>query len=250
MLRRPGGALVVVGTTTVRLRSYGSDVPGEDDDDFCAVGLRADGRIERGFGDNGRRLIEIGRPVPAGTVLDQDIVHSAALDSRGATTIAGTVDGDQHQALGIVRLTRRGRLDRTFAGDGRLTVRFARRVEGVENPSVAIDSSGRTWIAAVTYRGDQFRTRLFAFSRSGRRIASGAENARTRFERARVWDLTLDDERPVIAANVGWSGLGPPPSGYAVLMRLDRPRPSRLATGVAVPLSDQRRIRIASPSSR
>jgi uncharacterized delta-60 repeat protein len=222
LLRQPGGRLVAVGTTTVRLRSYGSDVPGEDDDDFCPVGLDADGRIDPSFGHHGRMLVEIGRRPPSGTLVDQDIVRSAVLDAQGRITIAGTVDGDQRHAFGIVRLTPRGRLDRSFSRDGRVTLRFTHREEGVENPSLAIDRGGHVWAAVVTYRGDRFTTQLFALSPEGRRLASFGTHGRTELKARRAWALTLDHDRPVLSANVDWAGLDPPPSGYGVLVRLRR----------------------------
>ena len=220
LLRQPDGRLVIVGTTTVAQRSYGSDVPGEDDDDFCAAGLRVDGRADTTFGLHGRALIEVGSPPPRGTLLDQDIVTSAALDSHGAITIVGTIDGDHRQAFALVRLTRRGRPDRSFARDGRLTVRFSDRVEGLEHPSIAIDQSGRVWLAVVTYRGEHFTRHVYLIARDGRRITSLVTRGRAQREAARAWALALDDGRPLIAANVDWSGLGLPPSGHAVLMRL------------------------------
>ncbi len=96
---RPGGSVVVAGTN-YRFRR------GPNELDMFLARLRPDGSLSRSFGRRGRRAMDF-------SPLDR--ANDLVLQADGKIIVAGTID----YRLAVLRVTRRGRLDSTFSGNGR-----------------------------------------------------------------------------------------------------------------------------------
>ena len=100
-----GGSIVAAGTTS-------NDANPPQIDMFLAR-LRPDGSLKRSFGHRGRRVIDLNR---------LDRASDLALQAGGKIVVAGTSD----YRFALLRLTRDGRLDSTFSGNGKTFTRFNR----------------------------------------------------------------------------------------------------------------------------
>jgi uncharacterized delta-60 repeat protein len=148
-----GGGVAVAGTACPR-------------GGHCQVAvakLTAGGRLDRGFGQDGRATVDFG------TV--QSGASSVAIDSRGRTVIAGTVCGPLHCDFGIARLNKDGELDPSFGNDGRVVARVDpgdRRAFTSLN-AMAIDSRQRIIAAGNVSHG---RVALVRYGKDGHRDRS------------------------------------------------------------------------------
>jgi uncharacterized delta-60 repeat protein len=81
---------------------------------FALARFRRDGRLDRSFGARGRRLVGFGARRHAGA-------RAIARTPGGGLVVAGSATAeDGAPAIAVARLTRGGRLDRRFSGDGRV----------------------------------------------------------------------------------------------------------------------------------
>jgi uncharacterized delta-60 repeat protein len=102
---QPDGKIVVAGYS-VGLDS--GDVPATD---FALARYKADGTLDSAFSGDGMRTTNFG---------GDDVAYDVALQPDGKILVAGSSSGD----FALARYGPGGRLDHTFSGDGRLTVRF------------------------------------------------------------------------------------------------------------------------------
>jgi uncharacterized delta-60 repeat protein len=97
--------------------------------------FKPSGRLDPTFSRDGRTKIAFpGRAGAGGEAL--------AIQRDGRIVVAGSVSSRSGGDMAVVRLTPNGRLDRTFSGDGRRTIRFPREVGGSEASGVAIRRDG------------------------------------------------------------------------------------------------------------
>jgi uncharacterized delta-60 repeat protein len=102
---QPDGKIVVAGYS-VGLDS--DDVPSKD---FALARYNPDGTLDSGFSGDGRRTTNFG---------GDDAAYDVALQPDGKVLVAGSSSGD----FALARYEPDGRLDQTFSGNGKLTVRF------------------------------------------------------------------------------------------------------------------------------
>ena len=100
--------------------------------------LDSDGRMDRKFAGDGRRVISTGGRKYVWTGL--------AIDASGRPVV---VSQTTDRVL-VVRLTVRGRMDRSFAGDGRRTLDSGLTDDGFFDPEVVVDSQGRVVVVATS----------------------------------------------------------------------------------------------------
>jgi uncharacterized delta-60 repeat protein len=91
--------------------------------DLLLVRLRPNGSVKRFFGDRGRRRIDLN---------GIDKSAGVALQSDGKLVVAATTK----QQFAVLRLTRKGRFDRSFSGNGRTVTSFP--VPGRNTDAVAL----------------------------------------------------------------------------------------------------------------
>jgi uncharacterized delta-60 repeat protein len=116
-----GGRIVAVGTSV---------------GDFVVARYNPDGSLDKTFGTNGTRRIDIG-----GT----DQATAVAVDSSGRIIVVGSASSGANMV--VVRLTANGALDTSFDRDGIVTIDFG----GTEVANaVAIDSAGNIVVAGST----------------------------------------------------------------------------------------------------
>jgi uncharacterized delta-60 repeat protein len=120
----PGGKIVVVGYS-VGLDS--DDVPSKD---FALARYRADGTLDPGFSGDGTRTTNFG---------GDDAAYDLAVQPDGKILVAGSSSGD----FALARYEPDGRLDHTFSGDGKLTVRFGRDRRGTGALALVLRGDGR-----------------------------------------------------------------------------------------------------------
>jgi uncharacterized delta-60 repeat protein len=107
--------------------------------DFAVARLRSNGHLDRSFSHDGMKTTPFGNLARANDV---------AVDRRGGIIAAGDTctDRDNCEAA-VVRYKRNGRLNRSFSGDGKLSLDFERG-RGIDfASSVEIDSQGRFVVA-------------------------------------------------------------------------------------------------------
>jgi uncharacterized delta-60 repeat protein len=144
--------------------------------DFALVRLDRMGHLDSSFGGgDGAELISFGPERPAyGYALDRD--------ARGRTTVAGTAGRYRHQDAAFARVAASGRLDPSFAGDGRRVVNIGRNdvVTGMAVTSgggVVAEGTSKRFVDFRNVSSDLFLTRLRpdgglkgSFGRRGKRI--------------------------------------------------------------------------------
>jgi uncharacterized delta-60 repeat protein len=134
MAIQPDGKLVVVGSTTVN-------------GDAAVYRLNADGSPDRTFDGDGTVAIDSG---------GLETATAVALQPDGKIVVAGATDVDNDAV--VYRLNRNGSLDKTFDGDGRVSLDSG-GVEGAR--AVAIQADGKIVVAgSTTIRGDATVYRL------------------------------------------------------------------------------------------
>jgi uncharacterized delta-60 repeat protein len=116
------------------------------DSDFALARLNSDGSLDTGFGDNGKRTVDIG----GGTA---DAASAVAINAQGQIVVAGRGQFDNSGTLdfAVVRLNSDGNLDPSFSGDGKKTVAFDRGGPNVDVANaVAIDAQGLVVLGGYT----------------------------------------------------------------------------------------------------
>jgi uncharacterized delta-60 repeat protein len=150
---RPDGKIVVAGGAAVPPRIYYG---------FAIARYTAAGKLDRTFGRNGKTLMYFGSR--RSNVSD---LSAVAIQADGKVVAVGfssywPIGGRTRFAL--ARYTVRGRLDRSFGGDGKVLTDFARR--GYSNANaVAIQPDGKIIAAGGATISDQDYTEKFALAR-------------------------------------------------------------------------------------
>jgi uncharacterized delta-60 repeat protein len=140
---QPDGKIVVAGYS-VGLDS--SDVPSKD---FALARYNPDGTLDSGFSHDGTRTTNFG---------GDDVAYDVALQPDGRILVAGSSSGD----FALARYEPNGRLDHTFSGDGRLTVRFGDR-RGTGARALVLRGNGKI----VAAGGESGRFALVGFDPDG-----------------------------------------------------------------------------------
>ena len=144
---------------------------------FAVVRYLPNGSLDRSFGRQGIAYVGRGRRnwSPRALTLQRDgkiVVVGDGTEATGWTDFA------------VARLTRNGRLDRTFSGDGLQTVGPSNR--GDHASSVAVDRSGRIVIAGSSTHGSTpYKEGLFSRMAVTRLLPDGRLDRRFGFRRAR-----------------------------------------------------------------
>jgi uncharacterized delta-60 repeat protein len=126
-----------------------SDGPGDTvlvagrsiDDDPFVMRVGADGRLDTRFGKRGFAVLPRPWFIPGGLIQDR----------RGRLLVGGTTN---RRAL-VQRLTARGRLDTTFAADGRARIPPPRGLRGWDARYLALDAHDRIVVAGSGWTTDQ-----------------------------------------------------------------------------------------------
>lgn len=100
--------------------------------------LDSDGRMDPTFAGDGRRIISTGGRKYVWTGLAVD-------SSSRPVVVSQTTD-----RVLVVRLTAKGRMDRSFSEDGRRTLDSGLTDDGFFDPEVVVDSQGRVVVAATS----------------------------------------------------------------------------------------------------
>lgn len=119
------------------------------------------GRLDRSFGDRGRKYVLVGT---------QSRAFSGALTPDGGVVVAGWSEGRRSASVVIVKLKANGSLDRDFSGDGVTRIEVNR---GVEWPLIEVAPDGSIWLAWSSVKDFDYKThdsdiRVMHFTRSGR----------------------------------------------------------------------------------
>jgi uncharacterized delta-60 repeat protein len=144
---RPSGSVVVAGT------NYRWD---PDELDMFLARIRPDGSLNRSFGHRGRRAMDFS-PI--------DRASDLVLQADGKIIVTGTAD----YRLAVVRVTRRGRLDSTFSGNGRTLTTFHR--SGGYGQGVTLQPNGKIVAAGIgefDYEDDENKFALARYKNDGR----------------------------------------------------------------------------------
>lgn len=126
------GKVILAGTT------------GPVDGAFALVRFEADGTLDASFGGDGKVITRF--PTPA-TAEDVEIVH-------GNLIVVGTTGFSEDARIVVARYRTDGALDRTFASDGRLIIRFK---GGAYASDMAVQSNGKIVVAGEQLHPDGSR---------------------------------------------------------------------------------------------
>jgi uncharacterized delta-60 repeat protein len=146
------GKLVAVGFT-----SHGADA--QDSRLFAVARFLPDGRLDPGFSGDGHVTIDFG--------YGNDLAEAVAISPRGRILVAGSGARKHNRTLddfAIARLRDDGRLDRSFSGDGRRTVRFG-KARWDWAYGLALAGGGRVVLAGSTTSQDYRRPTQIALAR-------------------------------------------------------------------------------------
>ncbi len=124
---------------------------GSDKSRMVVAKYRAWGALDRSFGNEGRKFIELGRNSQA---------FSGALAPDGGILISGWSVG-KRSAVVVVKLRPNGSLDRDFSGDG--VSRIALRA-GVNWPLVEAEPDGSIWLAWASVRNYNYEKHVLRLS--------------------------------------------------------------------------------------
>jgi uncharacterized delta-60 repeat protein len=152
------GAFKLAIQTDGKILSIGYSDQGTTGYDFGLVRLNWDGSLDYSFSGDGLQTIDFGSH-------SDDWGHGIALQPDGKILVVGAADTDGGAALS--RLLPNGELDPSFSGDGRRTIRFARRSVGNAR-AVAIQQDGRIVVAGESFdRAGNLKPTLARFRRDG-----------------------------------------------------------------------------------
>jgi uncharacterized delta-60 repeat protein len=175
------GKIVLAGSVT--------NFPGGDGSDFLVVRYRPNGRLDHSFSGDGVQATTFARPAFG----SDDQGNGLALGSHGKIVVAGGTSTALYD-FAVARYRRDGRLDRSFAGDGKQHTGFGSKrsdqtVGADYGHDVAIDAKGRILVtgeADATIPEADFG--VVRYRPSGRldRSFSGNGKARIDFRRADI----------------------------------------------------------------
>jgi uncharacterized delta-60 repeat protein len=148
----PGGKLVAVG-----FAFKGGDA--QDSSLFAVARFLPDGRLDPSFSRDGHVTVDFGYA--------DDLAEAVAVQPDGRIVVAGTGARNHLRTLddfAIARLRDDGRLDRSFSGDGRRTVRFG-KARWDRADALALGRGGRIVLAGSTTSQDYRRPPRIALVR-------------------------------------------------------------------------------------
>jgi len=127
-------------------------VAGVTKDDFALARFKRNGDLDDSFSGNGKTTLDFGRDDGATRVRrrDFDSANDVAIQPNGRIVVAGTTHAYGRDYIALARYRRNGRLDRSFAGDGKRIVKFH---GGATAEGVAIQENGRTVTAGALSPG-------------------------------------------------------------------------------------------------
>ena len=146
------GKIVAAGFTR-----RGSD--GQDSVVFAVARFLPDGRLDPSFSPDGHAIVDFG--------YGNDQARAVAVTPSGKIVVAGSAGRERHATLddfAIARFRVDGRLDRSFAGDGRRTVHFGKR-RGDGAYGVALPGRGRIVVVGSSAAEDYHRPPQMALVR-------------------------------------------------------------------------------------
>lgn len=133
----PDGAIVAAGGTLQRYAVVSARY------DFALVRYLPDGRLDPGFGRNGRAVFRIG-------TVSEDFAYAVQADGRGRLLVAGKSHTRHAADLTLLRVDGNGTLDKGFGRKGRVVVRFGEA--GSDGRALALQPDGRILVAGSLYR--------------------------------------------------------------------------------------------------
>jgi uncharacterized delta-60 repeat protein len=170
---------------------------------FALVRYRTDGSLDPTFGGDGRVLTQFEDGFGGGA-------RSVAIQADGRIVAAGTAI-EIFGPFGLARYTRRGRLDRTFGGDGLVSVNMG---DGEETArGVTVQTNGKiiaVGYSGVPHEGGDTGTGYFALTRlrtDGRLDLSFSGNGKVRTSFGARLALAMGVAlEPGIIVVTGWAG--------------------------------------------
>jgi uncharacterized delta-60 repeat protein len=121
-------------------------VAGGAKDDFALARYKRNGHLDDSFSGNGKTTTDFGRDDATTRIRRRkyDSAYDVAIQPNGRIVVVGTTQADGNHDFALARYRRNGRLDRSFAGDGKRIVTFG----GYETAEgVAIQENGRVVVA-------------------------------------------------------------------------------------------------------
>ncbi len=155
----PGGKLVAVGYAEAGL------IPR-----FAVARFRPKGSLDPTFGDRGFNTTDVSK--------GSDIGYGAAIQADGKLVVVGYANNGGKADWGLVRYGPKGRLDKTFSGDGRVVTNITSGYEFAS--AVAIQADGKLVVVGRASRidtGDNFG--VFRYKPSGALDGSWSGNGKT-----------------------------------------------------------------------
>jgi len=144
---QPDGKIVVAGYSSAGFSR-----------DFLLIRLDADGRLDEGFGDTGKRLVEGGS--------GNDYGQSVMLQPDGKIVLAGhSSNASDNHDFSLIRLNANGSLDEGFGGTGKLLLDVGSGDD--YGQSVILQPDGKIVMAGRNYNGSSFDFRLIRLNTNG-----------------------------------------------------------------------------------
>ncbi|MDH4178559.1 MAG: hypothetical protein OEW31_04145 [Thermoleophilia bacterium] len=172
---------------------------GAVDDDFAVARLRPGGAPDPDFGGgDGRRTIDFGF---------EDGAYGVAVYPTGRVAVVGWAnDAGGDARLAVARLRPSGKLDRTFSGDGRTTVRSPDGLPVYAYDAV-VQPDGKLVVVGESYDGGDGRFVVCRFTRKGRLDRAFHHDGRLTLNVGPgvdgAWRVALTADGQIVVA--GWS---------------------------------------------
>jgi uncharacterized delta-60 repeat protein len=155
----PGGKLVGVGYAESGL------IPR-----FAVARFRPKGTLDPEFGNKGFNLTDVSK--------GSDIGYGAALQSDGKIVVVGYANNSGKADWGLVRYGAKGRLDKTFGGDGKVVTKMTTEYEFAA--AVAVQANGRLVVVGRASReGTADNFGVFRYKPGGALDQSWSGNGKT-----------------------------------------------------------------------
>ncbi len=145
---QPDGKIVVAGE-----KIYGNGAT-----DFAVARYNANGTLDKTFSGDGRQTVNIGLI---------DLALGVALQTDGKIVVGGQTSGADYMAdVAVARLNKNGTLDRTFGGDGIVTLDFESSDNGGFDLAIM---DGKIVVAGYAYRADgtAYNGTVYRFNKNG-----------------------------------------------------------------------------------
>lgn len=148
-------ASAVVRQDDGKLAIAGSSQTGDEttDEDFLVIRYRRNGSLDRSFGDDGIVTVSFQPGSLPDNAFDLDVQRDGKIVVVGTARLADDVA--EHRDMAVARLRPNGVLDRSFSGDGLVTVDFAGDEAEVAR-AVEVQRNGRILLGGVTRSSADF----------------------------------------------------------------------------------------------